>query len=141
MKNIILFALCIVSFISVNVNADEAYSSALNELAKTKIAEIVNNATVQSAVKAQNAKHASLTQADIDTLDKKWRAETKGSDKSLINATLSNTLSKHLIQVKNASGGLYTEIFVMDNKGLNVGQSDLTSDYWQGDEAKWQKTY
>lgn len=29
----------------------------------------------------------------------------------------------------------------MDNKGLNVGQSDVTSDYWQGDEAKWQKTY
>jgi hypothetical protein len=29
----------------------------------------------------------------------------------------------------------------MDAKGLNVGQSDLTSDYWQGDEAKWKKTY
>ena len=29
----------------------------------------------------------------------------------------------------------------MDNKGFNVGQSDPTSDYWQGDEDKWQKTY
>ncbi len=29
----------------------------------------------------------------------------------------------------------------MDNKGLNVGQSDITSDYWQGDEAKWKKSY
>src|SRR3546814_1455058 len=29
----------------------------------------------------------------------------------------------------------------MDNRGLNVGQSDVTSDYWQGDEAKWQKSY
>ena len=29
----------------------------------------------------------------------------------------------------------------MDNKGLNVGQSDVTSDFWQGDEAKFQKTY
>ena len=29
----------------------------------------------------------------------------------------------------------------MDNKGLNVGQSDVTSDYWQGDEAKWKKTF
>ena len=28
-----------------------------------------------------------------------------------------------------------------DNKGLNVGQSDVTSDYWQGDEAKWKKSY
>jgi hypothetical protein len=29
----------------------------------------------------------------------------------------------------------------MDGKGLNVGQSDITSDYWQGDEAKWRKTF
>ena len=24
---------------------------------------------------------------------------------------------------------------------MNVGQSDIISDYWQGDEAKWIKTY
>ena len=29
----------------------------------------------------------------------------------------------------------------MDDKGLNVAQSSVTSDYWQGDEAKWQKTF
>ena len=29
----------------------------------------------------------------------------------------------------------------MDNKGLNAGQSAITSDYWQGDEAKFQKTF
>jgi hypothetical protein len=34
-----------------------------------------------------------------------------------------------------------TEAFVMDAKGMNVGMCDATSDYWQGDEAKWQKTY
>ena len=33
------------------------------------------------------------------------------------------------------------EIILMDDKGLNVGQNDLTSDYWQGDEAKFQKSY
>ena len=54
---------------------------------------------------------------------------------------LSNALSSYLKTVKAVSQGLYTEIFVMDNKGLNVGQSDVTSDYWQGDEAKWKKTY
>ena len=29
----------------------------------------------------------------------------------------------------------------MDNRGLNVAQSVETSDYWQGDEAKWQETF
>jgi hypothetical protein len=29
----------------------------------------------------------------------------------------------------------------MDSKGLNAGQTDKTSDYWQGDEPKWQKVF
>jgi hypothetical protein len=33
------------------------------------------------------------------------------------------------------------EIFIMDNKGLNVAQTDPTLDYMQGDEAKFQKTF
>ena len=29
----------------------------------------------------------------------------------------------------------------MDALGLNVAASAATSDYWQGDEAKWQETF
>jgi hypothetical protein len=29
----------------------------------------------------------------------------------------------------------------MDNQGANVCQNELTSDYWQGDEAKFEKSY
>src|SRR3546814_3027863 len=29
----------------------------------------------------------------------------------------------------------------MDRSGLNAGQSAITSDFWQGDEAKFQKTF
>ena len=54
---------------------------------------------------------------------------------------LGNSLSQHLKGVADASAGLLTEVFVMDAKGLNVGQSAPTSDYWQGDEGKWKKTY
>ncbi len=54
---------------------------------------------------------------------------------------LANPLSNYLRQVKQANGDLCTDIYVMDNKGLNVGQSDLTPDYWQGDEGKWRKTF
>ncbi len=90
---------------------------------------------------AQNAKNAGLSEADIIVLDKKWRAETKASSKPLIDSLLGNAVSKALKGRKSASSGMVTEIFIMDNKGLNVGQSDVTSDYWQGDEAKWKKTY
>ena len=29
----------------------------------------------------------------------------------------------------------------MDNQGANVAMTDKTSDYWQGDEAKFKKSY
>lgn len=96
---------------------------------------------VIAAIKAQNKAHAKLKQEDIDRLDKQWRSETKTGERPLIDKVLGNSLSAYLKKVKADAKGLYTEIFVMDNKGLNVGQSDVTSDYWQGDEAKWKKTY
>jgi hypothetical protein len=46
-----------------------------------------------------------------------------------------------LLEKQEESVGLISEVFVMDAKGMNVGQSNETSDYWQSDEAKWQKTY
>ena len=101
----------------------------------------LGDSVVVQAINAQNDEHASLSQADIDRLDKQWRAETKGSDRPLISEVLAKPLSQYLKKLKAESKGLYSEIFVMDNKGLNVGQSDPTSDYWQGDEGKWQKTF
>jgi hypothetical protein len=41
----------------------------------------------------------------------------------------------------DASGGRITEVFIMDRHGLNVAASAMTSDMWQGDEAKFTETY
>ena len=91
-------------------------------------------------LRAQNAKHADLTQAEIDALDKQWRAEHEQSDQPLMARLMGNPMTTYVTKLTARSGGLLSEIFVMDNKGLNVGQSSITSDYWQGDEAKYQKT-
>ena len=113
----------------------------LAALGKTTFPGWLNNDIVISAVKAQNAKNSNLSEAEIIVLDKQWRAETSATSQPLISGVMANSLSNYLSGVKNDSAGVYTEIFVMDNKGVNVGQSDVTSDYWQGDEAKWQKSY
>jgi len=136
-KHIVASALLLTTF---NAAAD-AITDQLASHGRTEFPAWLNNPTVISAVKAQNAENAGLSNADIDALDKKWRAETKNGNGPTIDAKLSNDLSAYLKKVKADAQGLYTEIFVMDNKGLNVGQSDVTSDYWQGDEAKWQKTF
>lgn len=96
---------------------------------------------IVDAVKAQNRKNAGLSKADIDRLDKQWRSETRASQRPLIDGVMATGVSKRLQDIRSEGRGLITEVFVMDNKGLNVGQSDVTSDYWQGDEDKWQKTY
>lgn len=96
---------------------------------------------MQMSVKDQSRKYAGRTEAEIEALDDKWRSETEAKAKPLISATLSNPLSAYLTRVQANSNGLFTEIFVMDDKGLNVGQSSISSDYWQGDEDKWHKTF
>jgi hypothetical protein len=121
--------------------ASDAHVAPMTDYANSTVKQWVADNTVIQAVKAQNAKHAGLSQTDIDNMDKDWRAQTDASSKPMIDAVLASALSNFLRQQKDASQGLVTEVFVMDNRGLNVGQSDITSDYWQGDEAKWQKTF
>jgi len=96
---------------------------------------------VRISIDTQNKRLSKLDQATIDTLDQQWVKERESEDKPLIAATLSNPLSIYLSRMQGRSLGLYAEIFIMDQNGLNVGQSSITSDFWQGDEAKFQKTY
>jgi hypothetical protein len=122
-------------------SAEEAHVAPIASYVKANVAVWLADPIVVDAVKAQNAKNAGLAPADIEKLDKAWRAEVDAPSKPMIDAILKNPLSAFLAAKKGDSKGLITEAFVMDDKGLNVGQSDTTSDYWQGDEAKWQKTF
>lgn len=111
------------------------------EFGETMIKKWLVKPEVTVAVHTQNAAHEDMEQDRIAALDKIWRAQRKSSARPLVDAVMSRPLSRFLKQIQEDSKGLITEIFVMDNKGLNVGQSTVTSDYWQGDEAKWQKTF
>ncbi|MEO1197849.1 MAG: hypothetical protein AAFX39_01255 [Pseudomonadota bacterium] len=102
---------------------------------------VLANPVVAMVVNAQNDRHEALDQARIDELDQTWRAEREQDDKPLITATLTSPLSTYLTRVQADALGLYTEIFITDRHGLNAGQSAITSDYWQGDEAKFTETF
>ncbi len=93
------------------------------------------------SIRAANKAHAATDQAAIDKMDEAWKTEAKSDDQPFIAEILSSPLSNYLLYIQASSAGLFTEIFVMDKYGLNVGQSSVTSDYWQGDEDKYQKTF
>ena len=119
--------------------------AASDDLIPSKLIEDIRSwstsPVVMLTLEASNKRHEGLTEPRILELDKQWRAERKTDDQPLITAVLASPLSSYLTAIQAASLGLYTEIFVMDNKGLNAGQSSITSDFWQGDEAKFQKTF
>lgn len=116
-------------------------SQLINEDIIADLREMMASPIVSSAVSERNAARATLTQDEVDALDLIWREETKSNGaQPHIALALGSPLSTYLLRQQAASKGLYYEIFVMDLKGLNVGQSSITSDFWQGDEAKFQKT-
>lgn len=107
----------------------------------TQLKDMLANPVVTTAIRARNARTQNISQSEIDEMDLQWRDERESTgSQPTITAALGSPASTFLLRQQASSKGLYHEIFIMDLKGLNVGQSSVTSDYWQGDEAKFQKT-
>ncbi|MBJ3775284.1 hypothetical protein JCR33_06270 [Acuticoccus sp. 2012] len=106
-----------------------------------RIRGVLESEIVVLAVENQNRRRANPPQSVIDALDAQWRAEREQTKQPLIAVTLASPTSNYLTRIQAHSLGLFTEIILMDASGLNVAQSNITSDYWQGDEAKYQRTY
>ena len=106
------------------------------DLAHSKLATLGTDPVIVEAVKAENAKGKSLAQ--IKETDQKWRAHAGIAD--YMQALMDSECGRYL-QTIQESTPYYAEIFVMDNQGANVSLTDKTSDYWQGDEAKFKKSY
>ncbi|HSX84657.1 MAG TPA: transporter substrate-binding domain-containing protein [Cellvibrio sp.] len=92
---------------------------------------------VITAVMAQNDNQQTARQQAILEKDALWQSEFKAGNFSLSASLMSIPLSQQLRQFKTRSQGLITEIILMDGRGASVAISDMTSDYWQGDEAKF----
>jgi hypothetical protein len=94
-----------------------------------------SDATVVTAVKAQNAKRA--TAAQVKALDEEWAA---GKATALVKQVTTGPCAERLRQLI-AGNPAYGESLVMDDQGAIVCATAKTTDYWQGDEAKWQRAF
>ena len=131
-------------------------------------ANLTGNAELNAAIAASTAKHKKLGFDEATILDSQWRVAKSGVEKearaastlaeiagatsiddhikageALIKAARENDASKWLVKLQEGAqpAGAITEIFVMDGWGWNVAQTGGTSDYYQGDEGKWQNTF
>jgi hypothetical protein len=134
-KYLILLSIFILS-LSVTAVAGEKAPQKIVDLANSTLMKLGTKPVIVEAVKAQNSKNATLDQ--IKEMDKKWQANAGIAD--YMRAILDSVCGKFLIELRK-SEPYYSEIFVMDNQGANVAMSDKTSDYWQGDEDKFIKSF
>ena len=106
------------------------------DLANSELAALGSDPVIVAAVKAANAEGRSLDQ--IKSKDEQWKAHAGIAD--YMKAIMNSECGKHLTKYQ-AENDYCAEIFVMDNQGANVAMTDKTSDYWQGDEAKFIESY
>lgn len=121
---------------SLSVFAAEKAPQSVVNLANSKLAALGSNSVIVNAVKAANSQNKSLS--EIQSMDQKWR-DTPGIA-GFMKEFMENDCAKFLIGLMDQEE-YYAEIFVMDNKGANVCQTNKTSDYWQGDEAKFKNSF
>lgn len=101
-----------------------------------ELATFGTDPVIIEAVKAQNSLNKTLT--EVKKRDDEW-INTPGVTPEM-QRLIDSKCGKHLVTILE-SKEYYEEIFVMDSLGANVAMTDKTSDYWQGDEAKFKNSY
>ena len=146
---------------------EEMPGPAVEKYARDFLAKWDGDAQLIAAIKASTKKTERYSFDDVTILDSQWRVAKSGPEKekkaaetlaeltkvkleehikkgeAIIKEARENDISKFLkAQIDSAEPkGAVVEIFVMDGWGWNVGQTGGTSDFYQGDEGKWQKTF
>lgn len=106
------------------------------DLANSTLAQMGSDPVIVDAVKEENAKNKTMDQ--VKKMDTTWKKTAGIAD--YMKVMMDSPCGQHLRKIQE-SQPYYAEIFVMDNLGGNVAMTDKTSDYWQGDEAKFKKSY
>ncbi len=132
----ILFTAILALALSAPALAAEQAPQKVIDLAHDSLVKLGLDAAVVSAVKQENAKGKTLEA--IKTRDAEWK-KTAGIDAGM-KALMESACGQRLREIES-SQPYYAEIFVMDNLGANTCMSFKTSDYWQGDEAKFTESY
>lgn len=121
--------------------AADDFTPALQDYLASDIAPWAADPVLVAAILAQNAVTGGYDQAKIDALDQEWQAKVGTGGNALVDGVLTGPAADFLRAKIAESGGTVAEAFVTDAKGLNVAASDMTSDYWQGDEDKFLKVF
>ena len=145
MKKIFFIITAIVLSLTITNSAlakEKVLENFIKNTINNQISQLAQEPIIVNAVTEANIK-ADKSLAEIMQLDQKWRNadETDKWVSSFLDNRCANFLKN--VQYDSAKGakGIYAEIFLMDKQGNIVAESNMTSDYWQGDEDKFIKAF
>lgn len=113
----------------------------IKELLMRKIERWKHLPKLEEILRAQNKKSRRISQQEIAKRDKQWAQAFLQGDFAYPIKLVDQELSAQLREVKKQSQDMITEIIITDAYGLNVAVSDMSSDYWQGDEEKFSEVF
>ena len=116
-------------------------AAALQEIIDGDLARIAAMPEIIAVIQARNAVTAGYTAAQIAAADQSWQSELGQTEMPTVAPIMASAASEFLRSQVVASNGLIAEVFVMDARGLTAAASAPTSDFWQGDEAKFTETF
>lgn len=112
----------------------------IEDLLDVKIRFATHMGFIPSLVRAvENQNNQSISLADIKANDESWKKADEASN-ALIRRVTQNDVAKYF-QRRVENNPAIDEVFLTDNQGANVAAYPPTSDYWQGDEDKWTRSY
>jgi hypothetical protein len=96
---------------------------------------LTKNGMLLDSIRQQNREGMSLEK--IKEIDEEWKA----GNSPLIAELQENKPGSFLKNIIIQQADVYNEAFLTDAQGANVAAFPATSDYWQGDEAKFTKAF
>jgi hypothetical protein len=139
--SMLTFGILLLALTGYSENEIPGFSKELKQVLKNKIELLQNIAKhplIIDKIRVSNFNNSDLHLSKILEIDRKWR-ETERVD-NFIRSHLTNESSQYLIDFQEKHDE-FVEIFITDIKGLVVGETNKTSDYYQADEPWWIKAY
>jgi len=116
-----------------------AFSNEAEVTLKEHLKQVVALAANPDLIEALQAQQVGgLSQADINARDQEWQA-AEGITNFMQNM-LNNDVSRLLTDWRSTHSE-FPEVFVTNERGVNLGLTNKTSDYYQADEDWWVQAY
>ena len=118
---------------------DAALPARQKELLARYAGQVAGWASTEQLVRGAQQQSSKPASGDrIRQIDAAWQ---RGEDPDGLATTLANNECAEALRALIAGHRGFGEAFVTDSRGAIVCMSRRTSDYWQGDEAKWTRSW